>query len=460
MKRIFGRSWVVLLLICAFTAGICVFTGDYFLQGARWVSFPANKHIYTNGQLTAAGDILDRSGTVLAQTKNGKRVYNESARIRLATLHAVGDPAGNISTGAQRAFSSKLTGYDLLNGVYSMGGSSGNDLTLTLDADVCAAAYKALDGRAGAVGAYNYKTGELLCMVSSPSFDPLSPPDLSRDTSGRYSGMYINRFVSSVFTPGSVFKLVTSAAAIDQIADINTRQFRCTGSLQIGPDVITCPKAHGTVSFKQALASSCNVTFAQIAQELGADTLTQYAAKAGIDASYSLDGIRSAKGSFDLTGASDAQLAWAGIGQHTDLVSPLGFMVYMGAIANKGVPVAPRIIKSLTSPIGIPLHIALPSTGARMLSESTSAALSEMMKNDVTETYRAGNYPGLDLYAKSGTAEVGKDKKPHAWFAGFIKNEECPLAFVVFVENGGSGSAVAGPIANKMLQSAVRALSD
>lgn len=459
MKRIFGRAWVVLLLLCAFAAGMCLFTGDYFSHAARWVAFPANRHIYTDGRLTSAGEILDRSGVVLAHTLDGKRLYNENAQIRRATLHAVGDPDGNISTGAQLAFSSKLTGYDFLNGTYSAA-AAGNDLTLTLDADVCTAAYKALSGRAGAAGAYNYKTGELICMVSAPSFDPLDPPDLSRDTAGKYAGMYVNRFVSSVFTPGSVFKLVTSAAAIDTLADIEEQQFSCTGSLKIGEETITCPKAHGKIGFQQALASSCNVAFAQIARQLGAQALTQYAEKAGIGASYSVDGIRSAAGSFDLTGANDAQLAWAGIGQHTDLVNPLEFMVYMGAIANRGVPVNPRIIKALTSPLGFPLHLSLPSSGQRMLSEATAAALADMMKNNVKETYGTNNYPGLDLYAKSGTAEVGKDKKPHAWFAGFIRNDACPLAFVVVVENGGSGSAVAGPVANKMLQAAVRALSD
>ncbi len=90
-----------------------------------------------------------------------------------------------------------------------------------------------------------------------------------------------------------------------------------------------------------------------------------------------------------------------------------------------------------------------------MLSEDAAAELAELMHNNVVTNYGEGNYPGLDLCAKSGTAEVGGDLEPNAWFVGFIRNEEYPLAFVVLVENGGSGSSVAGNIANKVLQAAV-----
>ena len=90
-----------------------------------------------------------------------------------------------------------------------------------------------------------------------------------------------------------------------------------------------------------------------------------------------------------------------------------------------------------------------------MLSEETAASLEEMMHNNVVNNYGEGNFPGLDLCAKSGTAEVGGDAAPNAWFAGFIRNEDYPLAFIVLVENGGSGSKVAGQVASTVLQSIV-----
>src|SRR5699024_9209390 len=126
--------------------------------------------------------------------EDGKRRYYDGATVREATLHAVGDAEGRIGTGALVAFADRLSGYNLLTGSYSPLGQ-GNDLYLTLDARYNYIAYQALGGRKGAVGVYNYKTGEILCMVSAPSFDPANPPDI-QDGDERYDGVYLNRFLS------------------------------------------------------------------------------------------------------------------------------------------------------------------------------------------------------------------------------------------------------------------------
>ena len=120
----------------------------------------------------------------------------------------------------------------------------------------------------------------------------------------------------------------------------------------------------------------------------------------------------------------------------------------MGAIANGGVAVAPRLVRSESS------------ADNRMLSAQTADTLRQMMAYNVSSNYGSANYPGLSLCAKSGTAEVGGDTAPHAWFVGFLENAEAPLAFVVFIENGGSGSANAGALANTVLQSALRHLTE
>ncbi|MPN10788.1 hypothetical protein SDC9_158085 [bioreactor metagenome] len=133
-------------------------------------------------------------------------------------------------------------------------------------------------------------------------------------------------------------------------------------------------------------------------------------------------------------------------------------MVYMGAIAREGVPVIPTLLSKVVTPGGILQGTGLSEDGSRILSANTAEKLSELMHNDVVQTYGKGNFPGLDLCAKSGTAEVGGGNTPNAWFAGFLRNEEYPLAFVVVVENGGSGSKVAGPVANTALQAAVKSM--
>ena len=327
----------------------------------------------------------------------------------------------------------------------------GNELYLTIDSDWNKAAWQALNGRKGTVGVYNYKTGEILCLVSSPSFDPRNiPGDL--ETNSKYEGVYLNRFLSSTFTPGSVFKTVTLAAALEEIPGLEDRTWTCEGSVQIGGETITCGGVHGEQTIRDALANSCNVVFGQLAVELGGDTLARYAGKVGLTDSYSVDGIPTAAGSFSFTGdITDANLAWAGIGQYHDAVNPCSLMVYMGAIANGGKSALPRLIQQVDRPV-LPTLPRLTRHTGQLLSSSTADALADMMSNNVAVSYGEKRFSGMDLCAKSGTAEVGGDQKPHAWFAGFLRDEEFPYAFVVLVENGGSGASVAGDVASAVLK--------
>ncbi|MCR3923306.1 MAG: penicillin-binding transpeptidase domain-containing protein, partial [Firmicutes bacterium] len=286
-------------------------------------------HLHTNGKLDSSGTIYDRTGTMLLQVVDGMIVYNQDRTIRTALMHVTGDPHHNVATAAFEAYRDRLTGWDLLNGAYRFNDklSSRNDLTLTLDATLATTAYRALQGRKGAVGVYNYKTGEILCMVSTPSFDPQHPPDVKANPT-QYEGVYINRFLSSAYTPGSVFKLVTTAAAIDRLPHIETTLYQCEGRMQIGSDLVTCVSAHGDVTLAQALAKSCNVAFAQITLELGADTLQEYANLAGFNTSLSVDGIPTAQGKVNVKDTKDVDLAWAGIGQYTNTANPLNFMAF------------------------------------------------------------------------------------------------------------------------------------
>ena len=300
MKKIEQRAILCCVLALVLALGLSVFLVRYLVRGGSWVSSPFNRHLYnTSGQL-AVGTVLDRDGDVLSGVENGQRTYYDNATVRKATLHAVGDLQGNIGTGALNAFADKLTGYNLLNGAF--GAAQGGELYLTIDARYNYEAYEALNGHAGTVAVYNYKTGEILCMVSAPSYDPLNVPE-DIETNPRYEGAYLNRFLSSTFTPGSIFKTVTLTAALEKIPDLDSRTWTCEGSVQIGDETIVCSGTHGQQNIGDAFANSCNVVFAQLAQELGASTMKQYTDKAGLTDSYSVDGLPTAKGSF----------AWEGI---------------------------------------------------------------------------------------------------------------------------------------------------
>ena len=453
MRRIEKRAGVCLLLAAALALGLLVFTLRFFTRGSAWASAPFNRHLYTNGQLSV-GRVLDRDGDLLTWVDgNGVRRYYDGATVRRATLHAVGDRGGNIGTAALVAFAGRLSGYNPLTGVYTPMGT-GNDLTLTLDARYNYIALNALNGRKGAVGVYNYKTGEILCMVSSPTFDPLSPP-AQIEGNEAYDGVYLNRFLSGTFVPGSVFKTVTLTAAIERIPDLFTRRWTCTGSTPVGGEGITCPHAHGEVDIYGALAQSCNGVFALLSAELGPQVMTQYAQKAGLTDSRSVSGIPTAAGRFQVDQASQAQLGWAGVGQYTDAVNPCALMVYMGAVASGGRAAAPQLVLKTQNALGLNLSPYFRRRTEVLIDAATAATLTEMMAQTVTETYGTRRFPNMDLCAKSGTAEVGGGKQPNAWFAGFLRNEDAPYAFVVLVEEGGSGADAAGSVAGKVLDAIV-----
>lgn len=450
MKKIERRAVMCLLLAFVLLAGICVFSYRFVKDGDAWASYEGNQDVYNDGDLSK-GALFDRNGQLLMRNSHDGMTFNEDSSIRKALMHITGDKDNNIATGANRAFTDELIGYDLINGVYSLN-NEGEDIKLTLDANVCATAYEALDGRSGTVGVYNYETGEILCMVSSPTYDPTDPPTLSPDDT---SGVYINRFTSGTFVPGSIFKLVTAAASIENLDDAYSYTVECSGSVDYGHgDRVTDMSAHGTVDLKEALEVSCNCYFGQLSEKLGASVLEEYTKKAMLTDSLDIDGIKTSKGTFDYPDGG-VSLAWTGIGQWHDMINPCSMMVYMGAIANDGTAVLPTLVKP--SSFVDELLGRVPKIGKKtksVIESETASSLTEMMANNVENHYGSDMFPGLALCAKSGTAEVS-GRNPNAWFAGFLDDPNNPYAFIVLVEDGGYGADVAGSVANTVLQKMV-----
>ena len=437
MRKLERRATICMLLAAVLVIGTLLFCVRFVRDGRDWALFYGNQGIYTDGMLSS-GAIYDRDGALLAENTENGIIYNDDAGIRTATVHAVGDTRGNISTSAMSVFRSKLIGYNLLTGTYKLQGKN-EDLTLTLDAEACRTAYEWLEPYdAGTVGVYDYTTGEILVMVSTPAYDPLDPPELDPDDD---SGLYINRFLSSTWTPGSIFKTVTAAAAVDRLS-WQDFSYYCEGTRTVEGQEITCTHAHGNVDLPGALRESCNGAFSLLAEQLDPADLEEYTERLGLTHRYDINGVKNAAGSFDFPGdpVSDG---WAGVGQYNDQINPCSFMVYMGAVANGGKSAEPRLLAD--SDISM--------TG-QMLDEGTAIIIRDMMLQDVAEGYGEWNFPGLPIGAKTGTAEV-EGKAPNAMFAGFLTDPEHPYAFIVCIENAGGGLDNAAPIANAVLQQLV-----
>ena len=453
MKSIANRTVISLVLACVLLFGLLTFGIRYALYSDRWVSFIGNPHIYRGGELNT-GVILDRSGERLFSSENGK-TYAADPLTRRSTLHLLGDREGNIPALILRAYTPYLIGFDKLNGTYATT-NSGGELRLTVSAQVQNVALQAMDGRKGVVGVYNYKTGEILCALSTPVFDPDNAPNVEEDPDGRYDGVYVYRFFNTTYTPGSIFKLVTTTAALENIPGFAEETFTCTGSRMVNGELVTCPRAHGELTLADALAKSCNCTYAEISLRLGAKALERKAGELGISDSLTVDGLHTARGNFDLSGADENGLAWAGIGQYTDLINPCQYMTFMGAIANGGSAARPYLVSSAICGGNEPYTVRSTRTG-NLLTAQAARTLRSLMRNNVRQMYGAVDLPGVEVCAKSGTAEVGSDANT-ATFAGFLDSSDYPLAFIVVVEQGGAGSSTCAPIAAAVLQAAMNVL--
>lgn len=454
MNRVAHRTTIAMILALILVGGMLLFLLEYVLEADDWAVFPGNPHVYTGSNI-GCGIITDREGNVLLDATSG-REYAEDYATRLATLHWLGDRAGYISAPAVSYYSNEMAGYDLVNGLYSYSGTGG-EARMTISSYVQKVALDAMGDRKGTVAVYNYKTGEILCAVSTPTYDPNDVPDIEGDETGKYEGVYMNRLTQVNYVPGSIFKIITSAAALELDDDLIDLEFQCTGSYEIQGDKVTCEQYHGTLSMERALAKSCNCYFAQLMLYLGKDTMQKYVDQMQVFESVSFDGITTSSGNFDISDAVDVELAWAGIGQYTDLINPCRFMTVMGAIAGEGEAAMPYIVGEVSSGMRVNYSASASSTG-RLLSRSTANSLKEMMRNAVLTTYGDWNFPDdMEVCAKSGTAQVD-GKKPNATFAGFVSNDEYPLAFICVVENAGGGSDVCVPIIGDVLEACQKVL--
>lgn len=432
MERIGKRAKALMLLAVFLMGGWIWFLGEYLWRGEKWVAANGNPH--GNKYM-----ITDARGVLLRDMQ--ANIYAGDALLRRSVIHWVGDRDGMIRPAVLERYKGKLMGFHPLMGIDSVG--EPGIATFTLLSRVQVAALEAMDGRRGTVAVYNYKTGALLCAVSTPGMDP-------EGADGMEEGRFMNRFTQGLYTPGSIFKTVTAGAALTYLPDILQQKFQCTGRVEYGNAAVTCERVHGDVDLYEAMGESCNCTFAKIAEQVGRKRLLAFINQCGIAESVVLDGVATVKGSVSLENVSPVELAWAGIGQHEDLINPARFLTFMGAIANGGVGYRPYIMEKITKADRVGYE-ASAQKEKRCMSRTVAQRLQKIMRNNVKNKYGDENFSGLNVCAKTGTAQVGKGKKATAMLAGFVTDKTCPLAFMVTVEEGGYGRTTCIPIISRVL---------
>ncbi|MDO5326778.1 MAG: penicillin-binding transpeptidase domain-containing protein [Clostridia bacterium] len=464
MKQLQKNIRKIALFLCALFVLLAVW-GAYSIStyGSRWFASPANTFARAQKKDVIAGNILDRSGVVLASTVNGQRVYQADLSARKAAVHAVGDSSYNVNNSAESFFATYLYGFRmsyLERLSFALRGEQrrGDNVQLTIDSRL--AAYIASvfpDGKSGAVVVMNYKTGEVLSEQSFPNFDPQNITSAVRGDSQK---PFFNRAVQGLYTPGSTFKIVTAASVMENMPNFADLNFSCTGTLQAGQRVITDAGTdlaagalvkHGDISLKRAFQVSCNNVFARIALQLGDAKLRKTAESFGFNENFLFRDLVVENSSYPTENRSDGEIAWTGAGQSALSVSPMHMCMIASSVANHGVMMEPRMLLAATAVNGTVRASFSPRIFRKAMTEEQAAQLKDYMRAVVTSgTGTAAQISGKKVCGKTGSAEMDTQEFTNAWFTGFLDEETSPYAISIVVENAGGGGSVAAPIARKI----------
>jgi len=286
-------------------------------------------------------------------------------------------------------------------------------------------------------------TGDILAMASRPSFDPSCPGRAIE--SG--TDAFLNRCIS-LYQPGSVFKLVLAAAALEEGVASFEKRFLCRGEKE---SLVRCwsSPGHGEIKFADAFAFSCNPAFARLGLELGAGKVIEYAEKLG----FSNQAITGYPLPYDQRqnpgriGEPDS-LVNSSIGQGPVLVSPVQVASAINAVLSDGLYRQPRLVKEIRTNDGKVEKTFAPEQGRKAVSPATAVRIRRLLEHAVDAgTAREASLPVFGSAGKTGTAQVSGEKgKIHAWFAGYAPRENPRYIVTVFVEDGGSGAESAAPV--------------
>jgi len=348
---------------------------------------------------------------------------------------------------------------DLINRATG-GPQPGNNVVLTIDPELQELAYQELSASStgrGSVVALNPQTGEILAMAASPSFDPNNIDENYPDLANDEDAPLVDRATQSLYPPGSVFKVITAAAALE--AGVSPEEkFFDSGAYELpGYTVHNFQgKDYGEVTFTRALAYSINVVFAKIAVTIvGADRLTEMALNFGFGDPYDdfpIPVSGSSVNSLPPDQWTTGTLAQTAFGQGEVQTNSFEMALIAAAIANDGKMVEPRIVREVRSPDGIILDRPTPSITRRALPADTAATLNEMMQQVIIQGgLTEAEIEGMKVAGKTGTAESGNGL-PHSWWITFAPADDPKIAMCVMIENGGRADKGALPIAARLMR--------
>ncbi|OPJ65114.1 peptidoglycan D,D-transpeptidase FtsI family protein [Clostridium oryzae] len=461
---------VLIVYLMLFICLISYFTYFVVAKGPGIAKSTYNKRLWAKRNEVLRGTIYDRKMNALTKSKkistlNQKREYTGGA----VFAHALGyvDPVYGI-TGLENKYDSQLMADNSLNFVqlWKNKGKNrkkvGNSLKTTLDSKIQKTAYNLLGNRKGAVVVLNPSTGEILAMVSKPSFNPNDLKKTWKSINTNPHRPLLNRAVSGLYPPGSSFKIITTASSLENISGIEQRTINDTGKLVLNRKYSLRNfggHAYGVLNIDRAFTKSSNVFFGQMALELGNDKLRATAEKFMFNKDITGNGIVIDKSRFpELKSYEKGNIAQSGIGQASVLATPMEMAMVTSAIANEGVMMQPRIVDQILTYDGKPLSSVENKELTTAVSTDIADKIKGYMRNVVTSgTGRAAAVQGIEVAGKTGTADHGKKgTTPHSWFVGFAPYNKPTVALAVLVEDGGQGGIAAAQVASGVFKAALK----
>lgn len=450
-------SWFFVLIFLAMIVHLIHFDA---VESEEFINSPYNTRQDTFSDRVVRGSILSADGQVLARTDvyedgSENRVYPYSNIFAHVVGYASNGKSGLESEANFQLLSSHEYFVDQMKNQLRGRKNQGDNVITTLRADLQTVAYNALGDRRGAVVAIEPSTGKILTMVSKPDFDPnYLEENWDWLVSDETNSSLLNRATNGQYPPGSTFKVVTTLDYLRSKGKLSTYSYYCEGSITVDDHTIRCynGNVHGQEDFYSAFASSCNCAFADIGIKLGGDSLRETSESLLFNKELPLSAAKSSK--FTLDKSSDVQLVMqTAIGQGNTLVSPFHMALITSAIANDGVLMKPYLIDRVENNTGDLVKKTSKETYKKLLTSSEAEVLQELM-DDVAEYGTAAALSGRGYYAagKTGSAEFDESGSSHSWFIGYCDDENgVPgIAVAIIVENGGTGSEAAVPIAAQM----------
>jgi peptidoglycan glycosyltransferase len=484
LRRI-SLTVMALIVLLLFNATLTqVFTADGLRADPRNQRVLLDEYSRQRGQITAGGQLLAYS-VATDNRFHFLRVYPEPAvyapvtgfyslRYSSSGLERAEDPLLNGSD--QRLFGRRLA--DFFTGRDPRGGN----VDTTINPRVQQAGWDAMQQGCsgpckGAVVALEPSTGKILALVSSPSYDPNQLASHNAEEQSRAwqrlrddpASPLTNRAIAETYPPGSTFKVITTAAAL-QAGATEDEQLTAAPKIPLPNSSATLENYGGascgtepTVSLREAFAHSCNTAFVQLGMLTGADALRSTAQSFGVDAAPDPIPLQVAASTLGPLPDS-AALGMSSIGQKDVALTPLENALVAATIANAGVTMRPYLIDSLKGPDLANIAAAAPHEQRRAVSPQVAAKLTELMVGAEQVTQQKGAIPGVQIASKTGTAEHGTDPRntpPHAWYIAFAPAQSPKVAVAVLVEGGAdrlsaTGGALAAPIGRAVIEAALQ----